>query len=64
MVAFYALPFTVETEGDDGEYQESDGACYLAEGWYEWGWLNEVAHPIDWPITHWMPLPQPPEEKP
>lgn len=45
------------------EYSEEDDEYYLLEGWYEviknWDDYNSVAIP-DF-VTHWMPLPAPPE---
>ena len=45
------------------EYSEEDDEYYLLEGWYEvikhWDDYNSVV--IDSFVTHWMPLPEPPQ---
>jgi hypothetical protein len=45
------------------EYSEEDDEYYLLEGWYEviknWDDYNSIV--IDDFVTHWMPLPEPPE---
>jgi hypothetical protein len=56
---------TVESgsESDIGEYDEESDCYYDPEGWYEcidnWDDYNAVA--ISDPVTHWMPLPEPPD---
>jgi hypothetical protein len=50
------------SESDIGEYDEESDCYYDPEGWYEcidnWDDYNAVA--ISDPVTHWMPLPEPP----
>ena len=47
----------------DCEYSEEDDEYYLREGWYEviknWDDYNSVT--VGDFVTHWMPLPEPPE---
>ena len=69
IMAFYAPRFTIDSTSDDdegvGEYNETDDEYYLTEGWWEcidnWG---DYAHikVNEGEVTHWMPLPEPPEE--
>ena len=48
-----------------GAYSEEDDDYYINEGWYEsihnWDEYNAVA--IESLVTHWMPLPEGPEEE-
>ena len=48
----------------DCEYSEEDDEYYLREGWYEviknWDDYNSVT--VGDFVTHWKPLPEPPEE--
>ena len=57
---------TVESATDDedvGVYCEADDTYYLAEGWWEqidnWDDCSQVF--VNHEVTHWMPLPTPPE---
>ena len=47
----------------DCEYSEEDDEYYLCEGWYEviknWDDYNSVA--VEDFVTHWMPIPAPPD---
>lgn len=69
-VAFYAAKHSIP-EGkypEDDEcydYDEDEDEYYLKEGWYEvihnWDEYSSVV--IEDFVTHWMPLPEPPEEE-
>lgn len=62
--AFYAPRWTVEGSIEDeceaSEYNEEDDNYYLREGWYETNEHEDVHWMVDFPVTHWMPLPAPP----
>lgn len=59
--AFYAPRFTIEdtNEYEAAEYSEEQDQNYLKEGWYECNEHEEVNWMIEFPVTHWMPLPKP-----
>ena len=64
--AIYAAPKTViasEYEDIDGVYDEETDGYYLPEGWWGVVYNCEYIYFIDDFVTHWMPLPEPPEEK-
>ena len=50
----------------DLEYDEAEDEYYVPEGWFErienWDDYTDIAV-CDFTITHWMPLPEPPEEE-
>lgn len=50
----------------DLEYDEAEDEYYVPEGWFErienWDDYTDIAV-CDFTITHWMPLPEPPEVK-
>lgn len=56
---------THETFDDFSDYCEDTDMFYIPEGWYEdiqnWGDYESV-HIPDGSVTHWMPLPNKPEE--
>jgi hypothetical protein len=60
--AFYAPKFTVENlENDWDEYDEKTDAYYLPEGWYENNEFDDISYFVNCEVTHWQPLPKPPE---
>lgn len=64
--ALYARKFTLKTYELGGfinpEYDEETDEYYCPEGWYEWNEHDEVLWAIDYPVTHWMSLPELPME--
>lgn len=72
ITAIYFEKFTEESEEEDDddvpvEYCEANDTYYYKEGWYEcidnWDDFAFVKVYDSHIITHWMPLPSPPEEK-
>ena len=65
--AMYAKRFTEEVrpggEEEATEYSEGLDGYFLVAGWYEHNEFDEVHCTIENPLTHWMPLPAPPEVK-
>jgi len=47
------------------EYDEQTDTYYVPEGWYEFqaNWDEYSAIHINEAVTHWMPLPEPPESE-
>lgn len=45
------------------DYDEENDLYYYPEGWYEFGYEMDTWHRISATVTHWMPLPEPPEVK-
>lgn len=68
---YYAAARSIECSGLPDEcaceYSEEDDEYYLFEGWYEviknWYEYSSVAIEDGDTVTHWMPLPAPPEEE-
>lgn len=64
--AMHAGKFEVETrpggEEESTEYSEELDSYFLAEGWYEMNEFDECHWMIEAPVTHWMKLPEPPQE--
>lgn len=44
-----------------GHYDEYTDSWIIPSGWWEVVLYNEMSAPINHHITHWMPLPAPPE---
>tara|TARA_R100001086_G_scaffold108115_1_gene54596 strand:+ start:1914 stop:2318 length:405 start_codon:yes stop_codon:yes gene_type:complete len=45
------------------DYDEEEDIYYYPEGWYEFGYEMDTYHHISATVTHWIPLPEPPEVK-
>jgi len=60
--AMYARQFELESYNDDdgAEYSEEKDEFFAPQGWYETNEFEEVHWAIDFNVTHWMPLPEPP----
>lgn len=65
--AMFAKRFTEEVspggEEEATEYSKGLDGYFLIQGWYEHNEFDEVHWTIDNPVTHWMPLPAPPEAR-
>ena len=48
-------------EAEGGIYDEETDTFYCEEGWYETNEFEEVHWNIHGIVTHWMPLPEPPQ---
>ncbi|MGE3550716.1 MAG: DUF551 domain-containing protein [Geobacter sp.] len=63
-IGFYAAAKTIDAsdyeEPSEYEYDEEKDQYTLQEGWYEEGAEAEYFYPV-LGVTHWMPLPAPPE---
>lgn len=44
------------------EWDEAECAGYVKEGWYQVVEGTRQLFPIDYPVTHWQPLPKPPQK--
>lgn len=51
----------MHSDCDGGEYNEADDTFYCAPGWYECNAFDEINWAVDGTVTHWMPLPEPPD---
>lgn len=54
--------YTWQTDYMDMSYDEEADAYIIPEGWWETVDFGEEFSAVDMPVTHWMPLPEPPEE--
>jgi hypothetical protein len=67
VIAFHAKKHEIKSDGDDEwfDYDEGKDCFYLKEGWYEnlEDWDGRSSITINCAVTHWMPLPAPPQEK-
>lgn len=66
--AFHAEKFSISSEYGDElacEYNPEKDEYFLEEGWYEVikNWDDYSSIVIQDQVTHWMPLPEPPEEE-
>ena len=43
-----------------GEYDEEKDEYYIPEWWYECNETDEINYKTEWEVTHWQPLPLPP----
>lgn len=61
--AEYAAKFALAASEEDevADYDEVADEYYCPEGWYESNEFEEIHYRIEGEITHWMPLPDPPE---
>lgn len=62
--AQYAAKGTLELSDsawEDGDYDEATDRIYAKPGWYEDNEYEETHWRVTDPVTHWMPLPDPPE---
>ena len=53
--------YTWQTDYIDMPYDEAKDAYIIPEGWWETVRFGEEFAAVDMPVTHWMPLPEPPE---
>ena len=56
--SFYAW----HTDYIDMDYDEESDAYIIPEGWWETVSFGEEFSAVDMPVTHWMFLPEPPQE--
>lgn len=51
----------IDVSEDWFDYDEEKDIYWTPEGWYEFQEMSDINYYIDDEITHWMPLPEPPE---
>ena len=61
----HSLPVSdlMDWNGDWANYDEAEDQYYCPVGWFESNEFDEIDYQVDGNITHWMPLPKPPESK-
>lgn len=61
--AIYAAEKTLEQhlDCDGGVYDEETDTYWVEPGWYETNEYEDIHWRIGHEVTHWMPLPDPPE---
>lgn len=62
--AMYVPRYTVPDDGEYNadEYCEEKDQFFLREGWYEVNEWEDVHWAVGHPVTHWMPLADPPAD--
>lgn len=68
VVGQYVRQYELESSFDDGdwaEYSEEKDEYFCPEGWYEQqiNWDDYAFIHINEKVTHWMPLPEPPNNQ-
>lgn len=65
--ARYVQPLTetgdVELNDENMDYSEEQDEYFIKEGWYESNDCEEINWRVTYPITHYMPLPSPPNKE-
>lgn len=56
------LPVNDDTDIDEQDYDEATDTYFCPAGWYETNEYEDVSWRVADPVTHWMPLPDPPKE--
>jgi hypothetical protein len=57
-----AKTLEVSDDADGGEYDEATDTFYCEAGWYETNEYEDTHWSVGDRVTHWMPLPPPPNE--